>query len=424
MSPAVAPRAALLASTGFVALLVGAATGRPALVVLAGVTLMPLLLVPTAPAVTQASVTCERLPGQIVEGDPVVLTVTVRLDRVAEQLTVTVAGNGTLDIEPESRRFSAPDADVLEIAVTVTPTRWGRADPPLLTITTTSRAGLRAAAARLFVPTALVALPRPASVDASTVRFVGRARAGNHVTARAGDGVEFAGVREYRPGDALRRVHWPVSSRRGQLYVTERAAEAAMDVVVVIDTLGESGPRGASTLDASLRGAAGVSRALLRNGDRVGLVLLGGSVSWLAPASSARTWYRLMAAALNVAVSDSYLTPDVDRIPRVALPPGAVVLLFTPLLDDRALAVCSDLRRRRFTTIVLDVLARPEPSGRHDENSRLGQRLWRLKRLTTEAQLSAMGCVVTRWDAREPLDVPLATAMRRARRQSVPGPRR
>jgi uncharacterized protein (DUF58 family) len=38
---------------------------------------------------------------------------------------------------------------------------------------------------------------------------------------RAGTGTELFGVREYRPGDALRRIHWRSSARHGELIVRE-----------------------------------------------------------------------------------------------------------------------------------------------------------------------------------------------------------
>lgn len=356
----------------------------------------------------------------LIEGDPVEVDVEVRLDQPAERLTVRVEGNPTVAIGPAVTTARAVTTDTIGVCVTLTPTRWGPAQAPTLVVSAVSRAGLRTATSRLALPLELVALPRPVPVGPMTAALAGRARVGNHVAARVGDGVEFAGVRPFTAGDSLRRVHWPISSRRGELYVTERAAEAAVDVVVVIDGLVESGPRGASTLDASLRGAAGLSRALLRNADRVGLVLLGGQLGWLAPASSTRSWYRLAAAALQVSPYESFVTPNLDRIPRAALPAGALVVLFSPLLDERVLSVCADLRRRRFATVVVDVLA-DQPSAPRGATAAAGQRLWRLQRAATRVQLTGLGALVTHWDGTAPLDVPLTAALRSARRRPPAG---
>ena len=52
-------------------------------------------------------------------------------------------------------------------------------------------------------------------------------RIGEHTGRAVGEGVEFAGIRPYQPGDPLRDVNRAVSIRRGQLHVNQRAASRA-----------------------------------------------------------------------------------------------------------------------------------------------------------------------------------------------------
>jgi len=47
-------------------------------------------------------------------------------------------------------------------------------------------------------------------------------------------GVEIQGLREWRPGDSSRHVHWRSSARRGRLVVTDRLEEVGCDLVVVL----------------------------------------------------------------------------------------------------------------------------------------------------------------------------------------------
>jgi uncharacterized protein (DUF58 family) len=54
--------------------------------------------------------------------------------------------------------------------------------------------------------------------------------------ARLGQGAEFLGVREYRPGDSPRHVHWRTTARLGRLAVKEFADETQPGVTIVIDT--------------------------------------------------------------------------------------------------------------------------------------------------------------------------------------------
>ena len=47
-------------------------------------------------------------------------------------------------------------------------------------------------------------------------------------------GVELNGLREWRPGDSSRHVHWRSTARRGRLVVTDRLDEVGSDLVVVL----------------------------------------------------------------------------------------------------------------------------------------------------------------------------------------------
>ena len=75
--------------------------------------------------------------------------------------------------------------------------------------------------------------------------------------ARRGPGEDYD-LREYRPGDPLRSVHWKLSSKWDQLIVKERAEAVTPLPLLTLDRFGTPGE-----LDALLDRAAGMSRALL-----------------------------------------------------------------------------------------------------------------------------------------------------------------
>ena len=101
-------------------------------------------------------------------------------------------------------------------------------------------------------------------------------RLGTRLTRHIGRGVEYADIRTYVPGDQLRTVNWPVSARRGRLHVTQRLTDRSADVVVLVDGYPQpAGPATEST-ERTVRGAAQVVQTALRNGDRAGIVALGG----------------------------------------------------------------------------------------------------------------------------------------------------
>jgi len=259
--------------------------------------------------------------------------------------------------------------------------------------------------------------PRPARMRPRLVPPELLRRIGDHTGRAVGAGVEFVGIRPYLPGDQLRDINRAISIRRGQLHVNQRAAARAADLVVMIDAFGDGGPVSERTLDLAVHGAAALVTAYLRVSDRAGLVVLGGMLRWLGPAAGDRQFYRV-AEMMLAARFDSFVTPDVGRIPRTALPPGTLVVVFSPLLDPRGFGAITDLRQRGFPLIVVDTL-RDEPRPANRADARLALRLWRLDRTATRSGLRSLGVPVLQWPESTELDGVLAPL-----RQPPPGVRR
>lgn len=76
--------------------------------------------------------------------------------------------------------------------------------------------------------------------------------------ASRGEGMDFYGVREYRPGDLLGRVHWKTTARRGEIVVKEFEAEKSVRMVILLDNRrgGPGGWKARDRLDAQARVAA------------------------------------------------------------------------------------------------------------------------------------------------------------------------
>jgi uncharacterized protein (DUF58 family) len=71
-----------------------------------------------------------------------------------------------------------------------------------------------------------------------------------HSAEMRGEGSEFYGIREYQPGDPLRRVHWRSSARMGRLAVVEYEHDVSVDVTIVLET--QRGSEVKATPDAQL----------------------------------------------------------------------------------------------------------------------------------------------------------------------------
>ncbi|HEX6952455.1 MAG TPA: DUF58 domain-containing protein [Gaiellaceae bacterium] len=231
--------------------------------------------------------------------------------------------------------------------------------------------------------------------------------AGNQVSRARGEGIEFADLREWQPGDQLRRVNWRATALRGSLWVTEQNPERNTDVVLFLDTFAEVRAEGRSTNDRAVRAAATFAHGYLQRKDRVGLVTFGGFLSWLVPTSGMRQLYAIVDTLITSQVVHSYALRGVDVLPPRTLPPKALVLAITPLLDDRTAAALLDLRARGYDLIVVEVspveLVAPAPGSSLD----LAHRLWRLSREALRWRYEQVGVPVVTWREDMPLAVPV-----------------
>ena len=282
--------------------------------------------------------------------------------------------------------------------VAVTSDKWGRY-PIVARVNVLARGGLvlgtgAADAANVFVfplaPPQSTAIPRTELLD----------RLGTHLTRHIGPGVEYADVRRYVPGDQLRTVNWPVSARRGSLHVTQRLTDRAADVVVLID--GYPQPPGPATeaTDRTVRGAVQVVQSALRSGDRAGVVVLGDRhPRWLGADIGRRQFYRILDAVLTA--GDDFETTPGTLAPRAALPPGAIVIAFSTLLDTEFALALIDLRKRGHTVVAVDVLEGAPFEGERDA---LFARMWSLQRSFMYRDMRTIGVDVVSWRGDATLD--------------------
>jgi uncharacterized protein (DUF58 family) len=241
-------------------------------------------------------------------------------------------------------------------------------------------------------------LPRPLPPLHTHISF------GNYVSRSAGEGLEFAGVRPYRHGDRLRRIHWRTSQHRQALYVNDYYSERNADVVILLDTLASFGGTHNSTLDVATRTAASLAAHYLQHKDRVGLVNYGGVCTWVPPALGQRQLYHILEALLDTRSHFSYLTKDITLVPPRALPPGALIFVLTAFLDPRIEDALHDLLARRFPLVVL--LTSPAyvmPTAPDNQTMEATERLWRLEMDLRLRDLRSLGVPVFMQTSEDPL---------------------
>ena len=203
--------------------------------------------------------------------------------------------------------------------------------------------GLQTFTQNLPVVTELVVTPALIPLRTSWLR--GAASQGWRGSASAltrGEGDDFYGVREYQPGDEMRRVHWRTTARTGRLAVTEYAQGVTLDVVVALDLSLDAyrgtGEGEGSALETAISLTATLLDDLLRYGHTVRLLTQTISPEDSAPASNLNDMPRLLeclARASADAVDPLAASLEADRAEGAA---AATLVLITPDFESSRLA--------------------------------------------------------------------------------------
>lgn len=173
-------------------------------------------------------------------------------------------------------------------------------------------------------------------IEVRTRRLVDSRFAGEYRSLFKGQGMEFAEVREYQPGDEVRAIDWNVSARMGKPFVKRYVEERELTIMLAVDLSGSSrfGTRARFKHDLAIELAGVLSLAAVRNNDRVGLLLFSDRVEHALPARKGRKHaLRLIRDLLTVEPKGrgTSMAVTVDRLMRL-LPHRSVVFLASDFL--------------------------------------------------------------------------------------------
>jgi uncharacterized protein (DUF58 family) len=418
MTRAATPKLGAYAVLAGLGLLAALATGRPELAALAApfaAVLVVGLSLAEEPDV-EATVEIER--ERQVQGGSVAAELALRSGRPLARLEVLLdLPYGLVDESPNPQLLSLRRGEARTTKHRLRCERWGGYVPDALVLRVQDRFGLVVHERTIAGHRPLKVFPHGESLRRLLRPLDTQAFVGSQVPRSRGEGIEFADLRPFEPGDRVRRVNWRATARRGTPWVTETHPERNADVVVFLDTFLEARLGGEGTLDQAVSGAASLVRHYLAERDRVGLVAFGGMLNWLTAASGVVQLYRVLDSLLDAGIYPSYAWRDLDLIPRRTLPSKALVLALSPLLDERAVRALLDLRARGFDLVVIEVSPVPfaPPGGRALDE--LAWRLWLLRRDALRSRYRRLGVPVAEWRAGEPLEATLEE-VRRFRRHA------
>ena len=405
MTRAATAKLAGYASLGALGLFAGIAFGRAELVVLATPFVLVLAMGLVAGGAPELDVDVRVGRSRVLEGDDVALDI------------------GLLSASPVARvelglavpRDAVPEGDT-SFGVTLAPgerreltavlrfPRWGVFRIGRVGIAAFDRLGLFVFERELPAAHLVRVYPREERLREIVRPRETQAYVGNLVARHKGEGIEFADLRLYQPGDRVRRVNWKATARRGSLVVNEEHPERNSATVLLLDSFAEARLGAAGTLDQAVRATAALAGAYLRRRDQVGLLSFGGSVNWLEPALGTVQLYRIVEALLDTEVVLSYIWRDIRVIPTHVLPPKALVLGLTPLLDERMVNALVDIRGRGADVAALEIAPEPFVRTGRDEQAQLAYRIWKLRRAVVRSRFRRLGVSVAEWRYGDPLE--------------------
>ena len=105
-----------------------------------------------------------------------------------------------------------------------------------------------------------------------------------------GQGMEFAEVREYQPGDEVRSIDWNVTARMRRPFVKRYVEERELTVMLAVDLSGSErfGTRGRFKSELATELGAVLGMSAVRNNDRVGALLFTDRIEHLLPPRKGR----------------------------------------------------------------------------------------------------------------------------------------
>jgi len=225
---------------------------------------------------------------------------------------------------------------------------------------------------------------------------------GTFRSSAVGVGTEFFGIRDYFPGDDLRRINWKASARTDSLLSNEYEREHVTNIYLFVDLTGQ-------TIDAlkwTVRTAASITTYLLRTRNRLGLIVLGESTSHVKIESGRRQLLRTLdklvtAEPGGTGEPSTYLLRLLDEMTRCEI-------LFVSALSSEGISkTIIAARGKREQVTVITMMPSPETMEEYDPVRKAARLMYTLRRRATILQIKNADVRVIE----VPSDRPIRTAV-------------
>jgi len=262
--------------------------------------------------------------------------------------------------------------------------------------------------------TELMVLPQMEEISRSKIRPQHtRSRLGNIQSKRIGVGSEFYSLREYTPGDTIRKINWKATARSNHPITNEFEGERSGDVIIIVDASAGSkvGTEEENTVKSSVKAAATLASDILSDRNKVGLIVIGEMLDWIFPGQGREQFYKIMDSLSNIRSGGQWGLKDIRWIMERFFPKKSLVLFISPLTDSEVTNTLTDMSRKQYDLIVIS----PSPIGMEkklcDIEDPLAEKINLLERRSRIGALRNHGIVLD-WDPDQPLELCLEEVRR------------
>lgn len=206
---------------------------------------------------------------------------------------------------------------------------------------------------------------------------------GEVVSQKPGFGLEFHSIREYFPGDNLKRINWKAYARHQKFFTNQYSAELAGEVMIVLDArrLGSRLEDESSALDRSASAAATLAYALLQERNRVGLMVMGDILDKVYPAAGRRQLDRILLLLTSYSPGSRWKMSMVAHYLKLLFSRITDVIIVTSNPDEQVLIGVANLRNQGYSVTVVSSSVKfvrdPKAS---DEANLLAMKILRINR--------------------------------------------
>ena len=189
-----------------------------------------------------------------------------------------------------------------------------------------------------------------------------------------------SGVREYVPGDPMKRIHWPTTARRGQFMVKEFEQDPQAEVWLFLDAqhavhaekpyaypemytdgwMLDRRPEyelPPSTLEYAISTSASLAHYYLKQRRAVGLVTASHQFRVIPAERSERQESKILETLAFIEAESELSIAGLVAAQAGQLPQGSSAILVTPTIYPELLAAVDDLQRRNLRPVVVLLIA-------------------------------------------------------------------